>query len=102
MKHIVLFIVSLALPLTALGQAVPVPQKHIPSSVLMELRALEGQFDLALVRDCASERCVSKGCVYRDHAVVDLPRSSSLPGIVMVLVSFACTFFSPSARMSSR
>ena len=32
-------------------------------------------------RDCAPERCVSKGCTYRDHAVVDLPRNSSLPGL---------------------
>ncbi len=59
----------------------PVPQKHIPPAVLMELRALESQFDLALARDCAPERCVSKGCSYRDHVVVDMPRSSSLPGI---------------------
>jgi hypothetical protein len=59
----------------------PVPQKHIPAPVLMELRALESQFDLALARDCAPERCVSKGCAYRDHVVVDMPRSSSLPGL---------------------
>ncbi|MDY7226583.1 hypothetical protein [Hyalangium rubrum] len=73
----------LALSSSALAQesTVPVPQKHIPSPVLLELRALERQFDLALVRDCATERCVSKGCVYRDHVVVDMPRASSLPGI---------------------
>jgi hypothetical protein len=59
----------------------PIPQKHIPPPVLMELRALEGQFDLALSRDCAPERCVSKGCAYRDHVVVDMPRATSLPGI---------------------
>ncbi|MGQ0505946.1 MAG: hypothetical protein ACT4TC_11590 [Myxococcaceae bacterium] len=59
----------------------PIPEKHIPAPVLMELRALESQFDLALSRDCAPERCVSKGCSYKDHAVVDLPRSSSLPGL---------------------
>jgi hypothetical protein len=73
----------LVLPASALAQesAVPVPQKHIPAPVLLELRALSHQFDSALVRDCAPERCVSKGCVYRDHVVVDMPRSSSLPGI---------------------
>jgi hypothetical protein len=73
----------LVLGSSALAQesTVPVPQKHIPSPVLLELRALERQFDLALVRDCAPERCVSKGCVYRDHVVVDMPRASSLPGI---------------------
>jgi hypothetical protein len=59
----------------------PIPQKHIPAPVLMELRALESQFDQALARDCAPERCVSKGCAYRDHVVVDMPRTSSLPGI---------------------
>ncbi len=59
----------------------PVPEKHIPGSVLLELRAVESQFDLALARDCAPERCFSKGCVYRDHVVVDLPRSTSLPGL---------------------
>ncbi|MBI5543501.1 MAG: hypothetical protein HY901_06400 [Deltaproteobacteria bacterium] len=63
------------------ASAVPVPQRHVPAPVLMELRALEGQFDLALRHDCAPERCVSKGCFYRDHVVVDLPRSSSLPGL---------------------
>src|SRR5262249_48539667 len=52
-----------------------------PPAVLMELRALESQFDLALAHDCAPEKCVSKGCVYRDHAVVDLPNSTSLPGL---------------------
>lgn len=74
---------ALVLPLSALAQATttPVPEKHIPTPVLMDLRALEGQFDLALSRDCAPERCTSKGCVYRDHAVVDLPRGTSLPGL---------------------
>jgi len=73
----------LVVPLTGSGQtaAAPLPDKHVPPTVLMELRALENQFDLALVHDCAPERCVSKGCVYRDHVVVDLPRSSSLPGL---------------------
>jgi len=70
-------------PALAMAQApgTPVPEKHIPGSVLMELRAVESQFDLYLGRDCAPERCASKGCVYRDHAVVDLPRNSSLPGL---------------------
>ena len=75
---------TLVLPLAALAQAgnpSPLPQKHIPSSVLMELRALGERFDQALSRDCAPEKCVSKGCLYRDHAVVDLPRNGSLPGL---------------------
>jgi hypothetical protein len=74
---------ALVLPLGALAQstATPVPEKHIPAPVLMDLRALESQFDLFLSRDCAPEKCVSKGCTYRDHAVVDLPRGSSLPGL---------------------
>ncbi len=59
----------------------PVPENHIPSTVLMELRTLESTFDLALAQDCASEKCFSKGCVYRDHVVVDMPRQSSLPGL---------------------
>jgi len=71
--------------LSVLGQTTtqptPLPGKHIPAPVLMELRALENQFDLSLGRDCAPERCISKGCVYQDHAVVDLPRSASLPGL---------------------
>jgi hypothetical protein len=75
--------VLLSCPLGALAQstATPVPEKHIPSPVLMDLRALESQFDLFLSRDCAPEKCVSKGCTYRDHTVVDLPRGSSLPGL---------------------
>lgn len=59
----------------------PVPQKHIPTTVLFELRALESQFDQALSHDCAPEKCVSKGCEYGDHVVVDMPRATSLPGI---------------------
>ncbi len=76
-------LIALALPCGAFAQSTttPVPQRHIPPPVLMELRALESQFDLALRRDCAPERCVSKGCLYRDHAVVDLPRNGSLPGL---------------------
>jgi hypothetical protein len=74
---------ALAWASSAFGQtnSLPVPQKHIPPTVLMELRLLENQFDLALARDCAPERCVSKGCVYTDHTVVDLPRNTSLPGL---------------------
>ena len=77
--------ISTLLSLTALAQTAtqptPLPGKHIPAPVLMELRALENQFDLSLGRDCAPEKCVSKGCVYQDHAVVDMPRNASLPGL---------------------
>jgi hypothetical protein len=59
----------------------PVPQSHVPTPVLLELRTLESQFDLALAQDCAPERCFSKGCVYRDHVTVDMPRTSSMPGL---------------------
>ncbi|MGA9520684.1 MAG: hypothetical protein WBV82_04420 [Myxococcaceae bacterium] len=59
----------------------PVPQSHVPATVLLELRTLESMFDLALAQDCAPERCFSKGCVYRDHVTVDMPRTSSLPGL---------------------
>lgn len=78
-----LCLLCLALASGALAQsnASPVPQNHIPPTVLMELRALESQFDLALARDCAPERCFSKGCTYRDHVVVDQPRGTSLPGL---------------------
>jgi hypothetical protein len=67
---------------TSLPEApTPVPQSHVPAPVLLELRTLESQFDLALAQDCAPERCFSKGCVYRDHVTVDMPRTSSLPGL---------------------
>ena len=67
---------------TSLPEApTPVPQGHVPAPVLLELRTLESQFDLALAQDCAPERCFSKGCVYRDHVTVDMPRTSSLPGL---------------------
>lgn len=74
-------IAALSVLSQAATQPTPVPGKHIPSPVLMELRALENQFDLSLGRDCAPEKCISKGCVYQDHAVVDMPRSASLPGL---------------------
>lgn len=80
-----LFLISTLVSLTALAQTAtqpaPIPGKHIPAPVLMELRALENQFDLSLGRDCAPEKCISKGCVYQDHAVVDMPRNASLPGL---------------------
>lgn len=58
------------------------PQRTIPSQIVLEVRELERQFDQALLRDCAPERCTSKGCVYREHLAVDLPSgSSSLPGL---------------------
>ena len=67
---------------TSLPEApTPVPQSHVPAPVLLELRTLESQFDLALAQDCAPERCFSKGCVYRDHVTVDMPRTSSMPGL---------------------
>ena len=78
-------LLSTLVSLTALAQTAtqpaPLPGKHIPAPVLMELRALENQFDLSLGRDCAPEKCISKGCVYQDHAVVDMPRNASLPGL---------------------
>ena len=81
MRHVLLLSWWAAAALAQTGQGTPIPEKHIPGSVLLELRAVESQFDLALGRDCAPERCASKGCVYRDHAVVDLPRGGSLPGL---------------------
>jgi hypothetical protein len=73
--------VVLGLASAAVAQPGQLPDKHIPPTVMLELRTLEHQFDLALGRDCAPEKCASKGCVYRDHVVVDLPRNSSLPGL---------------------
>ncbi|MBX5484299.1 MAG: hypothetical protein IRZ16_20960 [Myxococcaceae bacterium] len=70
-----------ALPAAAQTSGPPVPQQHIPAQVLFELRTLERQFDMALASDCAPERCFSKGCVYGNHATVDLPRTGSLPGL---------------------
>lgn len=58
-----------------------VPQRQIPPAILREVRDLETRFETALLHDCAPERCVSKGCMYREHVVVDIPRESSLPGL---------------------
>jgi hypothetical protein len=58
------------------------PQRTIPPQIVLEVRELERQFDQALFRDCAPERCSSKGCVYREHLAVDLPsNNTSLPGL---------------------
>ena len=88
MRPVFIFSVGLGVSLFAMGSPAlaqnggpVVPQKHIPAPVLLELRTLESQFDQALFHDCAPERCVSKGCVYGDHVVVDMPRTTSLPGI---------------------
>jgi len=70
------------LPRIAAAQpAQGVPQKQIPPAIVREVRDLETRFDSALLHDCAPEKCVSKGCAYREHQVVDMPRSSSLPGL---------------------
>ena len=81
MKTLIVLAITLATSAPVFAQTAAIPEKHIPSPVVAELRNLESHFDEALLHDCAIERCVSKGCVYRDHAVVDLPRSSSLPGL---------------------
>lgn len=72
---------ALALLVTAQAAARSIPDKHIPHSVLLELRVLEGQFRSALRNDCAPERCYIKGCVYQDHLTLDQPRNASLPGL---------------------
>lgn len=72
--------VLLVLSGLALAEPPAVPRRQIPASVLAELSLLENRFERALAADCAAERCFSKGCTYIDHAVIDQPRSSSLPG----------------------
>ncbi|MFT5681060.1 MAG: hypothetical protein ACI8RZ_001966 [Myxococcota bacterium] len=57
-----------------------VPRRQIPPAVLAELTRLESRFELALYADCDAERCFSRGCTYVDHAVIDQPRSTSMPG----------------------
>ncbi len=57
-----------------------IPRRQIPPAVLAELARLESRFELALYADCDAERCYSRGCTYVDHAVIDQPRSTSMPG----------------------
>lgn len=59
----------------------PIPHKHIPSSVLLEIHSLEQHFKSNLLRDCPSEHCMAKGCNYSEHMMVDAGPSSALPGI---------------------
>jgi hypothetical protein len=69
-------------PAPAPSPAAAPPARTIPPQILLEVRELERQFDQALLRDCAPERCSSKGCVYKEHLAVDLPPSTtSLPGL---------------------
>lgn len=78
MKYInVLSLLIFATPVLAQ----PVPKVHVPTSVLLELRMLERNFDTALAADCSLDRCTSKGCTYVQHQSVDLPKSASLPGL---------------------
>ncbi len=58
-----------------------VPRRQIPPSVLAELTLVENEFELALLQDCDASMCSSKGCAYVDHAVIDRPRRTSLPGL---------------------
>ncbi|MBN2801259.1 MAG: hypothetical protein JXX28_19115 [Deltaproteobacteria bacterium] len=73
-------LLSFALLGSAWAQA-PVPARHVPSSVMGELRLLENRFEIALAADCDPGRCVAQGCAYLDHQVADQPRSASLPGL---------------------
>ncbi len=70
-------------PAPVVNQPPPTPpSRTIPPQIILEVRELERQFDQALLRDCAPERCSSKGCVYREHLAVDLPaNTTSLPGL---------------------
>jgi hypothetical protein len=63
------------------ARAQDVPQGHIPPTVLMQVSLLERSFDAALAADCSSDRCFSKGCVYGAHQTIDMPRTTSLPGL---------------------
>ena len=71
---------SLLLALAGPAFAAP-PVRTVPPSVLAEVRMLENRFDVALAQDCDAERCFSKGCAYVDHAVIDRPATTSLPGL---------------------
>lgn len=72
-------VVTLLAPMRTVAQSVP--NKHIPPSVLLEVRNLESEFRSALTSDCAPDRCYTKGCVYEDHLTLDQPRTTSLPGL---------------------
>lgn len=67
--------------LSAQAKAPAVPRREIPPAVLVELQDLEQRFEIALGQDCDADRCFSRGCTYVDHAVVDQPRKSALPGL---------------------
>jgi hypothetical protein len=71
----------LALATSASGEEKKVPDRHIPVEVLAGVRLLEHDFSRALARDCAPERCFSKGCMHVTHTVVDRAASGSLPGL---------------------
>lgn len=73
---VTLLLATLAVP----SHARP-PKRAIPEAVLHQLADLELRFEDALALDCSEERCTSTGCVYVDHAVVDRPRKSALPGL---------------------
>lgn len=75
---LVLTLGLLGLPMLAQAQ---VPRRQIPPTVLAELAMVENEFELALMRDCDADQCASKGCTYVDHAVIDRPRRTSLPGL---------------------
>lgn len=69
------------LTLALLGVAQTPPARHVPPSVLGEVRAIEQRFEIALAADCPAPRCAPRGCAYLDHAVADQPRAASLPGL---------------------
>lgn len=58
-----------------------VPDRQLPPPVIAGVRLMSHQFEQTLGRDCAPERCFSKGCLYVSHTVVDRPAARSLPGL---------------------
>lgn len=75
-----LTLLALALPGVAAAQT-SVPRRQIPPTVLAELAQVQNRFELALAADCDATRCFPKGCGYVDHAAIDRPRRTSLPGL---------------------
>src|SRR5690606_9487033 len=65
------------------AQSAVKPKEKIPSEMLLQLKALDIDFANLISKECGSDQCVHRGCVYLRHEVVTLKSGNSLPGLSM-------------------
>lgn len=66
----------------SLGQASKIPKEKIPQPILEQVRIIQADFVSALSRDCPTQGCYARGCVYSNHEVITMQGDQTLPGLL--------------------